>query len=200
MAVAEKVRPSGRVAFSHPNFVLFLIARWFIVLALEMQSVAVGWQIYDITKKPLDLGLIGLAQFTPSFLLFLVSGHVADRANRRNLLFLCYVGFATCSGLLLLIALRASHAVLPIYGVVVLSGVVRAFNGPVTRSILPQLVPEEHFTNAVAWSSSANQSANILGPSIGGFVYAISHGPSSVYAVAMIAGLFAALSTLRIRL
>ncbi len=200
MAVTEKVRPSGRVAFSHPNFALFVIARWFIVLALEMQSVAVGWQVYDITKKPLDLGLIGLAQFTPSFLLFLVSGHVADRANRRNLLFLCYVGFATCSGLLLLIALRASHAVLPIYGVVVLSGVVRAFNGPVTRSILPQLVPEEHFTNAVAWSSSANQSANILGPSIGGFVYAISHGPSSVYAVAMIAGLFAALSTLRIRL
>ena len=56
MAVAEKLRPSGRVAFSHPNFMIFVIARWFIVLALEMQSVAVGWQVYDITKKPLDLG------------------------------------------------------------------------------------------------------------------------------------------------
>jgi MFS family permease len=200
MAVAEKLRPSGRVAFSHPNFVIFTIARWFMVLALEMQSVAVGWQVYDITKKPLDLGLVGLAQFTPSFLLFLVSGHVADRVDRRKLVVMCYIGFATCSALLLLIAWRAGHAIVPIYGVVILSGIVRSFNGPVTRAILPQLVPEEHFTNAVAWSSSANQSANILGPSIGGFVYAISHGPSAVYALALIAGLSAALAMLRIRL
>jgi MFS family permease len=200
MAVAETLRPSGRVAFSHPNFVLFLIARWFIVLALEMQSVAVGWQVYDITKKPLDLGLVGLAQFTPSFLLFLVSGHVADRVDRRKLLGLCYAGFATCSALLLAIALRASHAILPIYGVIILSGVVRSFNGPVTRSILPQLVPEEHFPNAVAWSSSANQSANILGPSIGGVIYAVSRGPSAVYAAAMIAAVAAAISTFRVHL
>ena len=170
------------------------------ILALEMQSVAVGWQVYDITKKPLDLGLIGLAQFTPSFLLFLLTGQVTDRFDRKKLLFLCYLGFATCSGLLLAISFHPSRAVLPIYGVIILSGVVRAFNGPVTRSILPQLIPEEHFANAVAWSSSANQSANILGPSIGGFVYAISQGPYAVYGLAMIAGLFAALSTLRIHL
>ncbi|HWF39379.1 MAG TPA: MFS transporter [Candidatus Acidoferrales bacterium] len=200
MAVAEKVRPSGRVAFTYPNFKLYLVARWFIVLALEMQSVAVGWQVYDITKKPLDLGLIGLAQFTPSFLLFLVSGQVTDRVDRKKLLFFCYFGFAICSGLLLLIALRAPHNVLLIYGVVVLSGVVRAFNGPVSRAILPQLIPEEHFANAVAWSSSANQSANILGPSIGGFVYAVARGPSSVYAAAMIAGLLATMATLRVQL
>jgi MFS family permease len=200
MAVAEKLRPSGRVAFSHPNFVLFLIARWFIVFALEMQSVAVGWQVYDITKKALDLGLVGLAQFLPSFLLFLVSGHVTDRVNRRKLLMLCYVGFAVCSGLLLFISLHASRAVLPIYGVVVLSGVVRSFNGPVTRAILPQLVPEEHFPNAVAWSSSANQSATILGPSAGGLIYAAFHGPGAVYAGAMITGLAAVVSTLRIKL
>src|ERR1700690_3057466 len=117
MAVAEKLRPSGRVAFSHPNFKLFLSARSCIVLALEMQSVAVGWQVYDITKKPLDLGLIGLAQFMPSFLLFLVSGHVADRVNRRRLLTICYLGFAICSGLLLAIAFRTAPAVLAIYGV-----------------------------------------------------------------------------------
>lgn len=200
MSVARKARPSGRVAFSHPNFVLFLTARWFIVLALEMQSVAVGWQVYDITKKPLDLGLVGLAQFTPSFFLFLVSGHVADRVDRRKLLGLCYAGFAACSSLLLAIAWRAPHAILPIYAVIIFSGIVRSFNGPVTRSILPQLVPEEHFPNAVAWSSSANQSANILGPSIGGVIYAASRGPSAVYAAAMIAGVAAAVSTFRIHL
>src|SRR5580698_9338990 len=123
---------AGRVAFTHPDFVLFQIARFLIVAAVEMQAVAVGWQVYDITKKALDLGLVGLAQFLPSFLLFLVSGHVTDRVNRRKLLMLCYVGFVVCSGLLLFISLHASRAVLPIYGVVVLSGVVRSFNGPVT--------------------------------------------------------------------
>ncbi len=202
MPVAEKLRPSGRIAFTHPNFTLFLTARSLIVLALEMQSVAVGWQVYDITRKPLDLGLIGLAQFTPSLLLFLVSGHVADRVNRRKLLTMCYVGFATCSAALFAIASHSAsaRAVLPIYVVVVLSGIVRSFNGPVTRAILPQLVPEEHFANAVAWSSSANQTANILGPSIGGLVYAAFRGPSAVYALAMTAGILAALATLRIRL
>ncbi|MGD0963825.1 MAG: MFS transporter [Candidatus Acidiferrales bacterium] len=200
MAVAWKLRPSGRVAFTHRNFTLFLTARSLIVLALEMQSVAVGWQVYDITKKPLDLGLIGLAQFTPSLILFLLSGHLADRVNRRKLLTMCYLGFAACSALLLAIAWRSPRAVLPIYGAVILSGIVRSFNGPVTRAILPQLVPEEHFTNAVAWSSSANQTANIIGPSIGGFIYAAFRGPSAVYALAMTAGLAAALATLRVQL
>jgi MFS family permease len=200
MPAAEKLRPSGRVAFTHRNFTLFLTARSLIVLAIEMQSVAVGWQVYDITKKPLDLGLIGLAQFSPSLLLFLLSGHVTDRVNRRNLLTMCYAGFATCSALLLGIAWQAPRAVLPIYGVVILSGIVRSFNGPVTRAILPQLVPEEHFTNAVAWSSSANQASNIMGPSIGGFVYAAARGPEAVYALAMAAGIVAALSTLRVKL
>jgi MFS family permease len=198
--VGEKLRPAGRIAFSHPNFVLFLIARWFIVFATEMQSVAVGWQVYDITKRALDLGLVGLAQFLPGFLLFLVSGHTADRVNRRNLLMCCYIGFSLCSGLLLSIAVRGGHSVYPIYAVVTLIGIVRSFNGPVTRAILPQLVPEEHFPNAVAWSSGANQSANILGPAAGGLIYAAFRGPSAVYAAATITGLAAVASTLRIKL
>jgi len=75
-------------------------------------------------------GLVGLAQFTPGILLFLVSGHAADRLDRRKLLIGCYVGFAVCSGLLLFTALRGMHAVLPIYSVVVILGIVRSFNGP----------------------------------------------------------------------
>src|ERR1700751_3744030 len=121
---------AGRAAFAHPDFVRFQGARFFIVIALEMQSVAVGWQIYEITKRPLDLGLVGLAQFAPGILLFLVSGHAADYFDRRKLMIACYIGFGTCSTVLLFSALRGIHAVYPIYIVVVMLGIVRAFYNP----------------------------------------------------------------------
>jgi len=117
---------AGRVAFTHPDFVLFQIARFLIVAAVEMQAVAVGWQVYDITKRALDLGLVGLAQFLPGVLLFLASGHASDRFDRRKVLGACYAGYALCSGLLLILALRSTHPVLPIYLVLILLGVVRS--------------------------------------------------------------------------
>src|ERR1700680_2486135 len=178
---------AARVAFTFPDFSFYQLARFCIIAGLEMQSVAVGWQIYEITKRPLDLGLVGLAQFTPGILLFLVSGHAADRLDRRKLLLACYIGFSVCSGLLLFTALREMRAVLPIYSVVVLLGIVRSFNGPVSRALLPQIVPEEHFQNAVAWNGSVNQGGTILGPSLGGLVYAVSKGPSAVYTTSMLA-------------
>lgn len=200
--MAESAEPtlSGRIAFTYPDFTLYQAARFFIVAALEMQSVAVGWQVYEITRRPLDLGLIGLAQFLPGVLLFLVSGHVADRFDRRRLITLCYCGFALSSGLLWVIAWRASHSVHLIYAVVVLVGVVRAFNAPVSRALLPQLVPGEHFPNAVAWNASIFQAATIIGPSVGGFLYAFARGPSVVYVTATVTALAAVLSTLRITL
>src|SRR6266480_6005918 len=106
MAASENSRAAGRVAFTYPSFVLFQLARFFIVLAGEMQSVAVGWQIYEITRRPLDLGLVGLAQFLPALLLFLVGGHAADRFERRRVLVACYTGFCLCSVALLAISLH----------------------------------------------------------------------------------------------
>ena len=138
---------------------------------------AVGWQVYEITRRPLDLGLIGLAQFLPGMLLFLVSGHVADRFDRRKVVTLCYCGFAVGSALLWAIAWRGSHSVHLIYAVVVLVGVVRAFNAPVSRALLPQLVPEEHFPNAVAWNASIFQAATILGPQSADFCTRSRAGP-----------------------
>src|SRR5580658_7847847 len=190
---------AGRVAFTHPDFVLFQIARFLIVAAVEMQAVAVGWQVYDITKRALDLGLVGLAQFLPGILLFLVSGHTSDRFERRKVLGACYAGYALCSGLLLVLAERGTHAVRPIYLVLILLGVVRSFNGTASRSILPQLVPEEHFANAVAWNATTFQAATILGPSFGGLLYAASHGPSAVYATATLTAIGAFVSTFRIK-
>ena len=190
---------AGRIAFTHPDFALFEIARFLIVAAVEMQAVAVGWQVYDITKRALDLGLVGLAQFLPGILLFLVSGHASDRFDRRKVLGACYAGFALCSGLLLVLAEWGTHAARPIYAVLILLGVVRSFNGTASRSILPQLVPEEHFPNAVAWNATTFQAATILGPSLGGILYAAFHGPSAVYATAMLTAVGALLSMFRIK-
>src|SRR6202049_858157 len=199
MADPENSTAAGRIAFQYPSFVLFQTARFCIVLANEMQSVAVGWQVYEITKRPLDLGLVGLAQFLPGILLFLVSGHVADRYDRRKLILCCYVGFALCCGLLLLSTGRSLRSVYYIFAVLVLFGVVRSFTGPVSRALLPQLVPEQHFPNAVAWASSVFQTATILGPSAGGVVYAIARGPSAVYGWAAVAATVATFCAFQIK-
>src|SRR3984957_1119079 len=190
---------AGRAAFTHPAFVLFQIARFLIVVAVEMQAVAVGWQVYEITKRPLDLGYVGLAQFLPAILLFPISGHASDRYERRKVLSLCYAGFAVCFALLLTLAHRGVHSVTAIYVVLILLGVVRSFNGTASRSILPQLVPEEHFPNAVAWNATTFQAATILGPSFGGILYALFHGPSVVYAAATLTAIGALISTFRIK-
>jgi MFS family permease len=190
---------AGRAAFTHPGFVLFEIARFLIVAAVEMQAVAVGWRVYEITKHPLDLGLVGLAQFLPGILLFPISGHASDRFNRRTVLSCCYAGFAVCFALLLALARSGLNSVAAIYVVLVLLGVVRSFNSTASRSILPLLVPEEHFPNAVAWNATVFQAATILGPSFGGILYAASHGPSLVYAIAMLTALGAMITTFRIK-
>jgi MFS family permease len=199
MPQTENPGSAGVAVFGFQNFRLFQIARFCMVLALEMQSVAVGWQIYEITHRALDLGYVGLAQFLPGILLFLVSGHVVDKFDRRGILVLCYCGYVLCSTLLLVVALRAGKSVGLIYGILILIGVVRSFNGPVSRAILPQLVPEHHFPSAVAWASSVYQAATILGPALGGVAYAAFHGPAFVYAASAAAASAAVLATLQIK-
>src|SRR5690242_4438402 len=190
---------AGRAAFTHPGFVLFQVARFLIVSAVEMQAVAVGWQVYEITKRPLDLGYVGLAQFLPGILLFPLSGHASDRFERSKVLSVCYAGYAVCFALLLWLTERGVPSMRSIYVVLVLIGVVRSFNSTASRSILPQLVPGEDFPNAVAWNASIFQAATILGPSFGGIVYAAFHGPSAVYLIATITAVGATLSSFRIK-
>jgi MFS family permease len=199
MATAADAKAAGRAALAYADFKAYLAARFCIVIALEMQSVAVGWQVYEITRRPLDLGLIGLAQFLPGFALFLPAGHAVDRFDRRRLLTSCYAGSAICSGLLLATALGKPASVYPIYGVVILLGAIRAFSFPASRALLPQLLPQEHFSNAVAWHSSIFQAGTILGPACGGLLYTFFHGAGGVYGVAMVIGAVASLSTQRIK-
>lgn len=158
-----------------------------------MQAIAIAWQIYQLTHRPLDLGLVGLAQFAPAVLLFLVAGHTADRFSRQRILAACYGGFALCSVLLLILSLSGLSSVWPIYAVLLGNGVVRAFNAPASSAFLPLLVAEEHFPNAVTWGSSIYQTANVLGPVTGGLIYAMAASPIPVYcaaASAFVVGLF----------
>src|SRR2546423_8479481 len=101
MLTSHDPRLTGRAAFAYPDFVAYTMARFFIVLSLEMLSVAVGWQVYEITHRPLDLGYVGLAQFLPGIVLFLFAGHAADLYDRRRLLMWCYGGFSLFSRVLL---------------------------------------------------------------------------------------------------
>src|SRR3974377_535834 len=109
MVTADNRLTAGRAAFQFAGFRFYQIARFCIVFCTEMQSVAVGWQGYEITHRPLDLGLTGGAQFLPGVALFLVAGHVTDHFDRKNLLTLCYLGFAVSSSLLLVTALKVEY-------------------------------------------------------------------------------------------
>src|SRR5512143_127390 len=191
----------SRVAFSYPNFRYYQAARFLAITAAEMQSVAVGWQVYEITKRPLDLGLVGLAQFLPGVVLFLLAGHTADRIPRQRIIAICFAGFAICSSLLLTFTMHGLRSVEPIYIILVLIGIVRAFNGPAGQAFLPMLVPEEHFPNAVAWGSSIFMAATILGPTVGGILYGWTGGPNVVYGSAAVAFVvaFSLVAMIRVR-
>src|SRR5271169_5021206 len=204
MVTSDQRSAAGTAAFEFSGFRLYQIARFCIVFCTEMQSVAVGWQVYEITKRPLDLGLTGLVQFLPGVFLFLLAGHAADRFDRRKLLTLCYAGYGVSSALLLIVTLRfealhRAETVTPIFAILFLVGVVRSFSMPASRALLPQLVPEEQFQSAVAWNSGIFQCATILGPALGGLLYAFSRGPAIVYGVALFAGILSVLTTLRIQ-
>ena len=190
--VSQSAEKSGRIAFRNPAFVYFQYARLIATIGLEMQSVAIGWQVYAITKEPLALGYVGLAQFLPGLLLFLITGHAADRYDRRKLLICCHAGFAITSTLLFFATRQASPQISNIYAIMVLIGIVRAFSGPASRSILPMLVPANHFSNAIAWNATFFQASVLIGPALGGVAYSISGGPSAVYAMAILTAIVSA--------
>ncbi|HET6983098.1 MAG TPA: MFS transporter [Myxococcaceae bacterium] len=171
-------------AFRSLDYRRFLGSRLLSILGLEMVNVAVGWQVYALTKRPLDLGYVGLAQFLPPLFLTLPAGHAADRFDRRRVVLLCHLAFGLCSGLLAWLALTEIRTPVPIFGVLVLLGCARAFNAPAAQALMPSLLPEADFTNAVAWNSSTFQVANVVGPALGGGLYAIFGHPEAVYLLA----------------
>jgi MFS family permease len=190
---------SGRIAFRHINFRYYMTARFLGAVSSEMQSVAVAWQVYALTGRPMDLGLVGLAQFLPGVFLFLAAGHAADRIPRRRILLACNLGFVVCSLTLLVFSLAGLRSVYPVYAALLAYGVVRAFNGPATQAFLPQLVPAEHFPNAVSWASSIFQAALVAGPVAGGAIYALAGSATAVYSCSAVSNFASFLLILAMR-
>ncbi|HEY2037403.1 MAG TPA: MFS transporter [Steroidobacteraceae bacterium] len=163
-------------------------------VAVLVQSVSVGWQVYDLTQSPLVLGIVGLVEFVPMFLLALPAGELADRFDPRRIITLATLLEALSSALLLIFVLTRQTSVLLLFGVILLFGTARGFSGPATRSLLPFLVPPEKLPRALAWGSSVTQLAIIGGPALGGFAYAL--GPAIAYGGALVASLGSALGML----
>jgi MFS family permease len=157
-------------------------ARFITTIGLQMQSVAVGWQVYSLTHDPMQLGWVGLAQFLPLFVLALVTGHVADRFERRRVMVGCYVTFCLAASALAILAMSARPSLTILYALLVVLGSARAFLGPAGSALLSELVPSLDFPNAVAWSATSWQVATVGGPALGGVVYG-AFGPSWVYAM-----------------
>jgi len=159
-----------------------------------VQSVSVGWQVYDLTHSPLALGIVGLVEFVPMFLLALPAGELADRFDPRRIITLSSLLEALSSGLLLVFVLTDRTSVWPLYAVILLYGTARGFSGPATRSLLPFLVPPEKLPESLAWGSSITQLAIIAGPALGGFAYAL--GPAIAYGSALFGSLVSAIGML----
>lgn len=158
------------------DFRLFISFRFFLTMAIQMQSVIVGWQVYELTRDPLSLGLIGLAEAIPFVIVALYSGHIADRFNRKKIILWFELLFLAGSAGLLLFSLFQSSiypvtGILPVFIVVAISGISRSFIYPSTVALMAQLVPKNLYANSSTWSSTVWHIAAITGPAIGGLVY-----------------------------
>ncbi|MEE2526300.1 MFS transporter [Hyphobacterium sp. HN65] len=181
MSLADSSQPQWAI-FRHTPYLIYWLARSMTSFAIQIQVVALGWQVYDITRNPLDLGLIGLSQFAPALILVLVTGAVADRFPRRAIMIVTLLVSALISAALLGLTVIGNQQVWLIFGLLVVFGTARAFRGPAVQALLPNIVPPSMLSRAIALNSSAWQLTMILGPVAGGLLYGVS--PLAAYGTA----------------
>jgi MFS family permease len=159
-----------------PNFRRYIVGLLAFTIALQIQGTIVGWQIYELTHDKLALGLIGLAEALPFISLSLYAGHLADRHDRRRISILTLAVLTACSAALLVLPILLPTApakvIRAIYAVIVLSGLARAFLQPARQAMGAEIVPREFYSNAITWRSGTWQLASVIGPAMGGFLYA----------------------------
>lgn len=158
---------------SQPGFLSFILARLLAVFAMQIQAVVVAWQVYDMTREPMALAYVGLAQFVPMLLLLMPAGDLIDRYDRKLILRLSWSVQALCGLILLVFSALNLQDVRLIYGALVLYGGARAFTGPALQSLLPQIVPRDKLASAIATNSVIMRCSTVAGPLIGGGLYAL---------------------------
>lgn len=163
-------------ALQQPGFLPFLSARLLGLFAQQMQAVVVAWQVYDITRDPLSLAYVGLAQFLPMLLLLIPAGDLADRMSRKRMLAASWALAYVCAALLLWLSTLGVRGVGGIYAVLVLFGCSRAFTGPAMQSLLPQIVPRAYLAQALATNSMIMRTGAIAAPVLGGVLYGLGGG------------------------
>lgn len=169
------------------EYSLYIAARFFLTVAIQIQSVVVGWQIYELTKDPLSLGLIGLTEAVPFICIALFAGHVADIVSRKKIIVIATGVLIISTFCLYYFTLNSSeiirlHGTFPIYAVIFITGVARAFLGPSFFAFLSQLVPRHLYTNAATWNSTVWHIGAVSGPALGGLLYGFM-GISATYAI-----------------
>jgi MFS family permease len=193
---AGSAEPSTK-AFAYRDYRLFWATSLCSSFAAQIASVSLGWQVYDITRSPLLLGLVGLAQFLPALLLVLVTGLAADRFPRRRIIQAALAVEACCGLAFLTFSLEHLHIIWPFFVVLVCLGTARAFIGPAGSSLAPNLVPPQALANAVTMNATAWQLAGIVGPVVGGLLYGV--GPAVAYGSAVTLVVVAAIAIGQVR-
>ena len=177
------------VSLRNPNFLWYVASLVALTLGTMIQATVVGWQVYALTKDPLSLGLVGLAEALPFITAALYAGHIADRHDRKRLSLIALAVQLVCGIALLFLTINARRfltgTVLPIYGVVCISGLARSFLQPARTALGAEIVPRETYTNAITWRSSLWQFAAVVGPAAGGMLYGFS-GPRLAYIVEVV--------------
>jgi MFS family permease len=165
-------------ALRHTEFRFYIISRFFFILVLSMQATLISWKVYEITKDPFSIGLIGLIEFIPAVIMALYSGHIIDRNDKKKLLMFSFAGNLILTMALTMATLGSTMEYLGdrmvlyiIYAVIFCIGIMRAFSGPTSFALVSQLIPKEELPNAITWHSGSWQIASVTGPALAGFLY-----------------------------
>ena len=178
---SEVVKTDPYMAMRFPEFRSYIVMRFLFTFAYQVQAVVIGWHIYQLTKDPLSLGLIGLAEAIPAIMVTLYGGYIADKSDKKKLLIWIIGSMLCCSAALTVITtddvlrlIGQTPVIIIIYVMIFFIGITRGFYSPTSFALMAQIIPKEHYANSSTWNSGSWQIASIMGPAVGGLLYAFS--------------------------
>jgi MFS family permease len=178
---SEAIKTDPYIAMRFPEFRSYIAMRFLFTFAYQVQAVVIGWHIYQLTKDPLSLGLIGLVEAIPSIMVTLYGGYIADKSDKKKLLIWIIGSMLCCSAVLTVVTtdhvlslIGQTPVIIIIYVMIFFIGITRGFYSPTAFALMAQIIPKEHYANSSTWNSGSWQTASIMGPAVGGLLYAFS--------------------------